>query len=146
MPTTSATAAAPAPPTPTGTTPQNLPPSKKRKGPRKIGVAEATRPIEASGGLSAAQQLVEEWKHRAAPRSDPYVVLVQRRLSSLDAKCTQPEATIAGYVRFGIEKYRRAGVVESPVEFARALDSATPPGRSDCKAILRTLLAQVEQG
>jgi hypothetical protein len=73
-------------------------------------------------------------------------VLVQRHLSLLTRKCTESEAVIAGYIRSGIQKYRKYGVIESPVEFSRALDSAVPPGRSNCKGILRTLLAQVEQG
>jgi hypothetical protein len=64
----------------------------------------------------------------------------------LTHKCTEPETAIAGYVRSGIQKYRKYGVIESPVEFSRALDSAVPPGRSNCKIVLRTLLAQVEQG
>jgi hypothetical protein len=73
-------------------------------------------------------------------------VLVQRHLTSLTHKCTESEAVLAGYIRSGIQKYRRYGVIESPVEFSRALDSAVPPGPSNCKGILRTLLAQVEQG
>jgi hypothetical protein len=131
---------------PTTTTPVNLPPSKKRKGPRRISVAEASHAIEPSGGRSAAQQLVEAWKGRAVSAADPNAVLVQRHLTSLTHKCTESGAVIAGYVRSGIQKYRRYGVIESPVEFSRALDSAVPPGRSNCKGILRTLLAQVEQG
>jgi hypothetical protein len=131
---------------PTTTAPVNLPPSKKRKGPRSISVAEASHAIEPSGGRSAAQQLVEAWKGRAISAADPNAVLVQRHLTSLDRKCTEPEAVLAGYVRSGIQKYRKYGVIESPVEFSRAFDSAVPPGRSRCKGILRTLLAQVEQG
>jgi hypothetical protein len=131
---------------PTTTTPVNLPPAKKRKGPRSISVAEASHPITPSGGRSAAQQLVEAWKGRAISAADPNAVLVQRHLTSLTHKCTESGAVIAGYIRSGIQKYRRYGVIESPVEFSRALDSAVPPGRSNCKGILRTLLAQVEQG
>lgn len=131
---------------PATTTPVNLQPSKKRKGPRSISVAEPSSPIEPKGGRSAAQQLVAAWKGRAVAAADPNAVLVQRHLTSLSHKCTEPEAAIAGYVRSGIQKYRKYGVIESPVEFSRALDSAVPPGRSNCKIILRTLLAQVEQG
>jgi hypothetical protein len=131
---------------PTTTSPVNLPPGKKRKGPREISVAEASHAIESSGGRSAAQQLVEAWKGRAVSAGDPNAVLVQRHLTSLTHKCTESAAVIAGYVRSGIQKYRKYGVIESPVEFSRALDSAVPPGRSNCKGILRTLLAQVEQG
>ena len=131
---------------PTTTAPVNLPPSRKRKGPRSISVAEASHPIVPSKGRSAAQQLVEAWKGRAVSPADPNAVLVQRHLSSLAHKCTESEAAIAGYIRSGIQRYRRYGVIESPVEFSRALDSAVPPGRSSCRGILRTLLAQVEQG
>jgi hypothetical protein len=131
---------------PTTTTPVNLPSSKKRKGPRSISVAEPSRAIEPSGGRTAARQLVEAWKGRAVLATDPNTALVQRHLTSLTHKCIEPEATIAGYVRSGIQKYRKYGVIESPVEFSRALDSAVPTGSSDCKIILRTLLAQVEQG
>jgi hypothetical protein len=131
---------------PTTTTPVNLPPSKKRRGPRSISVAEDSHAIGPSGGRSAAQQLVEAWKGHAVSGADPSAVLVQRHLTSLSHKCIEAEAVIAGYVRSGIQKYRRYGVIESPVEFSRALDSAVPPGRSSCKGILRTLLAQVEQG
>jgi hypothetical protein len=134
-------------PSTTTTAPRNLPTPKKHSGPRKISVSEASTPIEVANGRSAAQQLVEAWKGHAVASADHDVALVQRHLRSLDAKCTEPEAAIAGYVRHGIERYRKMRVVESPVEFSRALDSATPPGqRSNCKGILRTLLAQVEQG
>ncbi len=141
---TSSTPTATAPPT--STTPQSLPEPKRRKGPRRLSVAETSRPIEVSGGRSAAQQLVEAWRGGPVAAGDRDVVLVQRHLSSLDGKCVEPAAAIAGFVRAGIERYRAHGVRESPVEFARALDSATPAGRSNCKGILRTLLAQVEQG
>lgn len=137
-----ATAGAP----PASTTPRSLPTPKRHTGPRKLSVAEDASPIHTSGGRSPAQQLVEKWRGGAVAASDPNVAQVQRHLASLDRKCTEPEASIAGYVRAGIERYRTHGVLESPVEFSRALDSATPPGRSNCKGILRTLLAQVEQG
>ena len=102
---------------PTTTAPVNLPPSKKRKGPRSISVAEASHAIEPSGGRSAAQQLVEAWKHRLVAAADPNAKLVQRHLTSLTNKCTESEAVIAGYIRSGIQRYRRYGVIESPVEF-----------------------------
>jgi len=144
------TGASPAPTTtapPASTTPQSLPEPKRRRGPRKLSVAEASRPIPSSGGRSAARQLVEAWRGGPVAAADPDVVSVQRHLSSLDRKCVEPAATVAGYVRTGLERYRAHGTLESPVEFARALDSATPAGRrSNCKGILRTLLAQVEQG
>lgn len=142
--TPAATTAASAPPA--RTTPQSLPAPKRRSGPRKVSVAEDTSPIGTSDGRSAARQLVEAWRGGRVPASDPDVAQVQRHLASLDGKCTEPEAAIAGYLRAGIDRYRTHGVLESPVEFARALDSAAPPGRSNCKEILRTLLAQVEQG
>jgi hypothetical protein len=90
--------------------------------------------------------LVETWKGRPVSAADPSTALVQRHLTSLGHKCTESEAVLAGYVRSGIQKYRKYGVIESPVEFSRALDSAVPVGRSTCEGILRTLLAQVEQG
>jgi hypothetical protein len=97
---------------------------------------------------SAAQRLIESWKRQPVAASDPQVRTLQRHLTSLTHKCSQSEATLAGYIAGAIRTLKGKGFKESPVELARALDTAAP-GKdvmANCRSVLKILLAEVESG
>jgi hypothetical protein len=97
---------------------------------------------------SEAQRLIESWKQETVAASDPEVRTLQRHLTSLTHKCSQSEAVLAGYIAGAIRTLKGKGFKESPVELARALDTAAPGKKvmANCHSVLKILLAEVESG
>jgi hypothetical protein len=110
--------------------------------------AKESQPKTSGSGPSFAQKIVEAWKQKSVSRADLDVRSIQLHLTSLTPKCSQNEATLAGYVKNGVEILKKAGINKSPVELARALDAAAPPKKvvQDCKSVLAGLLVQLEKG
>jgi hypothetical protein len=71
---------------------------------------------------SSANKLVNAWRNKSVPPTDPEVVSVQQRLSALACKCHEPEGTLVSQIDAGLTMLGEHGLHGSPLELIAALD------------------------
>lgn len=72
---------------------------------------------------------------------------IQAHLSSLDSKCTEDEAAIAGSIDFAYKDLRKYDVGEPMTAVAANIDKSVPPlGRVSCQGVVAAFLVLTEPG
>jgi hypothetical protein len=73
---------------------------------------------------------------------------IQKHLSSLDAKCTENETALAGFINFAYDDLRKHSVGESMAAVAAHIDKSVPPGaaRINCQRVVAAFLVLTEPG